>query len=232
MISFVIPVFNGSKILKENIAILTDYLNKNSIKDYEIILVDDGSTDNTVEIAKKLSNKRIRLIGYSKNRGKGFALKHSSEFVKGETVIFMDLDIPSQTDLNIIKKMIGSLKEDDLVIGSRYLEMSNVKRKRIRLFLSKVYRLSIDILFPSLSISDTDFGLKAFRTDVFNNLNSLIKDDRWSWDLEMLLLAKNKRLRIKELPVSWQEKGESTFGIFKGPLEQLVSTLKVRFRYF
>lgn len=230
MISFVIPVFNGSKILKENIAILTDYLNKNSIKDYEIILVDDGSTDNTIEIAKNLSG--IKLVSYSKNMGKGYALKHSSEFVKGETVIFMDLDIPSQTDLNIIKKMIGSLKEDDLVIGSRYLEMSNVKRKRVRLFLSKVYRLSIDILFPSLSISDTDFGLKAFRTDVFNSLNIQTKDNKWSWDLEMLLLAKKGNKKIKEVPVSWQEEGGSTFGIFKGPLEQLISTLKVKFRYF
>ncbi len=230
MISFVIPVYNGSKILRENINLLTNYLNKNFIKNYEIIIVNDGSIDNTTEIVQKLTNKKIKLIGYDKNIGKGYALKYSSKFIKGKNIIFMDLDLPSQIDLKIIKEIISDVEKCDIIIGTRHLPQANIKRKKLRAILSKAYKFSLVILFPKLNITDTDFGLKGFKTQIFKKLNQEIKENRWSWDLEMLILARKNRLRIKEIPVKWQELGSSTFGNFKGPLEQSISTIKIRLR--
>ena len=231
MISIVFPVYNGSKILKENIDLLINYLKKNSINDYEIIIVNDGSTDSTFSITKTIINKKIKLIGYTKNIGKGYALKYSSEFIKGKNIIFMDLDLPTQIDLKIIKQIIKDLKNYDIVIGTRYLSKSDITRKKTRAFLSKLYRLSLLILFPKLNISDTDFGLKGFKTVAFKKLNQEIRDNRWSWDLEMLILARKNKLRINEIPVNWKELGDSTFGNFKGPIEQLISTIKIKLEY-
>jgi len=231
MISFVISIYNGSKLLKNSVNNLVKFLNKNLIKNYEIILVNDGSIDNTLDIAKNLINQKIKLIGYNKNKGRGYALKYSSKFIKGEKVIFMDLDLPQQADIKIIKKMIQYLNSYDIVVASRHLKESKIKRKKIRLILSKLYVSLIKVIVPELNISDIDCGFKAFKRGVFNNLNKLIKENRWSWDLEMFILARKQKLKIKELPLVWQEEGESTFGVFIEPLKQLITTLRVSLRY-
>ena len=97
--------------------------------------------------------------------------------------------------------------------------------------LSKTYWLVLKILFPSLEIRDTDFGLKAFTQDNFIALNKNVREERWSWDLELLLLARRKGMKIKEVPVSWEEDEDSTFGGFKGPLQQFITTVQLRMRY-
>ncbi|MBI4158714.1 glycosyltransferase [Candidatus Woesearchaeota archaeon] len=229
MISFVLPVYNSSLIIKENVEILKKFLYEHKIKNYEIVIINDGSIDDTAAIAKSLDD--VKLVEYEKNVGKSYALKYSSNFVKGEYVIFMDVDLPSQMDLTAIKNIIAELKNFDIVIGSRYLPDSHVKRKKFRLFLSKMYRITLVVLFPNLKISDTDFGMKGFRKKEFVILNGLIQDDRWSWDLEMIIIAKKKNMQIKEIPVVWEEEGGSTFGNINGPLDQLASTIKLRMIY-
>ena len=85
-------------------------------------------------------------------------------------------------------------------------------------------------LFPQLKISDTDMGFKAFKSSVLKKLNNQIKEEGWSWDLEMLLLAREYGYSIKELPVNWSETGKSTFSLI-GQISQLYTTFKIKYRY-
>ena len=232
MISIIISVYNEEDILEKNIKILEKYFNSNIIENYEIIITNDGSTDNTAKISKTLINNHIKFIGYSKNKGRGYALKYSSKFINGKYILFMDLDLPSSMDLNAIERMIYYLKEYDIVIGSRYMKGSKVKRKIYRMAMTYIYRKIISLLFPFLKISDTDMGFKGFKTIVFKDLCKKIKEDSWSWDLEMLILADKIDYKVKELPVSWVEEGNSRFGNFIGPLKQLLATIRLIYRYF
>src|SRR3989344_8053637 len=120
MISFVIPIYNESEFINIYLNKLTDYLNKNLKENYEILIINDGSTDNIENISKKWINKRIKLISYKINKGKGFAIKYAGNFIRGNYIIMMDADLPSQINLKIIKKIKDKLKEKDIIIGSRY----------------------------------------------------------------------------------------------------------------
>jgi len=230
-ISVILPIYNGELIIQKNLEVLDNYLKSLDVK-YEIIIVDDGSTDKTIE-AIKSSGISIKLL-HQENQGKGSAFKSASKNIKYQYTIFLDSDLPTQLPMSIIQTMVEKLKDYDIVIGSRYLAASKVKRRASRLFWSKSYRLILAILFHRLNISDTDMGLKAFRTEVFQDLCKKTKEDRWSWDLEMLLHARKANKKIKEVPVEWIEQGSSTFGNFIGPLRQAFTTISVlkRFLFF
>ncbi|HLC63558.1 MAG TPA: glycosyltransferase [Candidatus Nanoarchaeia archaeon] len=231
MITFVLPIYNGAHLAERNLKRLCWFLTTQCVEGYEILLVNDGSTDNLEPVVSGLFCKNVRLIGYPKNKGKGYAIKYAANFVSGDIVVMMDADLPTQIDLHVLYEILHNTREDVIVIGSRYLSGALVKRKLSRFLLSKTYWLVLKILFPSLEIRDTDFGLKAFTQDNFIALNKNVREERWSWDLELLLLARRKGMKIKEVPVSWEEDEDSTFGGFKGPLQQFITTVQLRMRY-
>jgi dolichol-phosphate mannosyltransferase len=231
MISFLLPAYNAGIFIEENIKILRRFLLANFNNQFEIILVNDGSTDKTVFVANNLNFPELRVFDYAKNKGKGYALKYGSRHAKGAIVIMMDIDLPRQLDLNVISGAVSAiLTGNDIVIGSRYARNSKVKRKAYRLFISRLYSRLVNRLFPQLKVSDTDMGLKAFKANVLKKLNNQINENRWSWDLEMLLLAREHCYNIKELPVNWSETGNSTFSLI-GQMNQLYTTFKIKYRH-
>ncbi len=232
MISIVIPVYNEEDKLEKNILTLVNYMKRLNLKN-EIILSNDGSTDKSFDIIKKLSNinNNIKFINNNKNKGRGHALKRTCSSIKGTRVLFMDVDIPLTIDLRIIEKMIHTLKKYDIVIASRYMPNSRIKRKFYRSMLSKIYITLVRIIFPKLRIHDTDVGLKAFRKDIFISINGEIKSNGWPWDLEFMLEARKRKYTIKELPLCWEEKGKSSLNIFSTSYEQLLSLWRFRIRY-
>ena len=232
MISVIVPSYNEEKNLAVNLPVLERYLNTH-FRDYEVIVVDDGSKDRTRNVAEGLArkNSRIKMISYKKNMGRGYAVREGMRRARYNHLFMMDADMPTAMNLDIVREMLDKLKTNDVVIASRFIEGSSIKRKVHRAILSAVYRRLVKIVFQNFGISDTDSGLKAFRREAALEIAEKTKENRWSWDLEAMIFARKERLRITELPLEWNEDGSSTINLFIDPAEQFFGVMKTRLKY-
>lgn len=215
MISIIIPVHNEAVILRKNILIIKDYIEKNIGKNYEIIISEDGSSDDSEKIAKEIASKNTNIFSiHSKRRlGRGGGLKKAASYVKGDYIIYMDVDL--STGLDAIKDLVKELKKYDIVIGSRYIKGSTFVRSSLRLFLSRIFNFIRQLMFISLKVRDAQCGFKGFRKGVFLEINKKVRHDGWSWDTEFLIMANRDGYSIKEIPVSWKEGRKTTVRIIK-----------------
>jgi glycosyltransferase involved in cell wall biosynthesis len=233
MIHFVVPYFNNEKNLEENVLALYLFLEQNLGGGFELILCNDGSTDRSAEIAAALGRScpLIRLVGYMPNRGRGFAVRFAAETCPGEYLVFSDLDFPRTTGLEHILDMIRSLEDNQVVVGSRFLRQSRTRRILRRRAVSRAYRLLVRLLYPQLGIKDPDAGFKGFRLDSLKSMNRLSREDRWSWDLEMLAIARANGFAIAEIPINWDERHEgyvSSVHLFRDGWEEWTGMLRIR----
>lgn len=211
-LSVVIPAYNEESRITKTLQSVDQYLEKQNFE-YEILVVDNGSNDHTVEIVKKLEattvqNARIlEQPPVKPGNNKGNAVKKGIMAASGEYVVFMDAD--NATPVSEIEKCWPFLEAGfEVVIGSRYIDRSTVKIKQpwYRILLSRLSNSLIQfVLIPH--IKDTQCGFKAFRTEaaraIFNHLTIF----GWSFDMELLAIALKLSYRIKEVPVSWEEHG-------------------------
>lgn len=235
MIHFIIPIYNQGESVVDNISRLLSFLKVHLYEPYEIVLCDDGSTDDTLSQAKQLalSSKSIRVLGYKKNRGRGFAIKFAGNTCQGEYLIYFDLDFPKTTNLLKLMEMAKNLKENDIVVGSRFLAGSQTRRVPLRALISKIYRCLVYLILPELRIRDVDVGFKGFKRSCFKEVNLYSKIDKWSWDLEFLMIARAKKMKIKEFPINWNERYDgysSAINILKDSFEEFCGILDVRIR--
>lgn len=200
LLSLVLPAYKQEKTIKKDIRSLELALS-NLPLDHEIILVVDGYLDKTLEIAKKIKNDRLIILGYEKNRGKGFAIKHGVKAAKGDIIGFidagMDLD-PKEISLML---NIMDWNNADIVIGSKLHPDSRVTYPTSRKILSWGYRTIIRTLFR-LSVRDTQVGLKLFKRRVAKNVFSRIIVKSFAFDVEVLAVAQELGYnKIYEAPV-------------------------------
>jgi len=211
LLSLVLPAYNEEanldKCTKLTLEALDRFLNK---KDYEIIIVEDGSTDKTPEVAKKLAEKfdQVRYLHSDERLGKGKSLTMAFRKGKGRILAFVDVDLA--TDLQHLPELIKAVDEEgyDISIGSRLLPNSRVNRGIRRTITSKVFNKLVRLLLGS-DLRDHQCGFKAFRRDIFENLASEVKSDHLFWDSEFLVKAQNHGYRVKEIPVRWKDREES-----------------------
>jgi dolichyl-phosphate beta-glucosyltransferase len=198
---------------------------KNSLKGYEIIVVDDGSRDRTKEIAL---SKKVKVISYKKNRGKGFAVKTGFLAASGEYIGFVDAD--KSLKPIYIKRVFEKLKDFDVSIASRYLKNSEIKIKQplLRIIFSRIFNLVVAKFLFGLEIEDTQCGCKAMRREAALYLSKNTITDGFEFDVEMLWRAKLRGYKITEVPVVWEHDKNSTFSLKKGP-KMFLYLLKVRF---
>lgn len=203
----VLPSYNEAKILDANITKLVEFCRAN-LKEHEfkIVISDNNSKDNTAAIAKIICAKFIEVAYFFvPQQGKGNAIsipwqKYQDDF---EVFIFMDADLA--TDLKDMPVLIGEIEQgNDLVIGSRYLPDSQVKRTIWRKIISYGYRLVLRILLQT-KIKDMPCGFKAVKQAVIKKLVPQVREQTWFWDSELVYLAEKNGYKIKEVPVSWQE---------------------------
>lgn len=209
-LSIIIPMYNAQNI-KETLKEYTASLNK-LIKDYEIILVNDGSTNNCLKDAKKFKNKKIRIVGYKENRGKGYAIKYGFKFVRGDYVSF--LDSGGELDASQICSFMKIMDEEnaDIVIGSKRHRESKVHYPLMRRIMSRAYQAMNRILF-NLEVKDTQVGIKLFRKEVLDEIMPKIAIKRFAFDLELLVLANKFGFMIIEAPIVMKYKFESTINL-------------------
>ncbi len=204
-LSVVIPAYNEEKRLGKTLKRVDNYLREQE-ESYEIIVVNDGSSDQTVELVKELKKemKNLKLVDLKKNQGKGYAVKKGVESSLGRLILFTDADNSTPIEeLGNLKQTLRST-EAKVAIGSRYLKNSNVKRKqpRYRIAMGRVGNMLIR-LFLIDDIRDTQCGFKLFEHKAAREIFYFQKVRRFAFDMEALVVANNLGYRIVEVPVSW-----------------------------
>ena len=222
-ISIIIPAYNEEKRIGKTIRIFTDYLN-NTAYSYELIVADDGSTDNTVNLIKNLQKQipQLRLVCCKTNKGKGQAVRLGMLAAKGQIHLFSDAD--GATPITELPNLIAPIenKEVKIAIGSRYLEKSEIKKAQPlyrRVWSRLANKFVQKLLLPG--IVDPNCGFKAFDAVISHQLFSQCIVNEWSFDLEVLALAKKQNLKIAEIPVKWFHDEAS-----KGKITQLPREIK------
>jgi glycosyltransferase involved in cell wall biosynthesis len=228
-ISLFVPVYNEEKILEQNIRILSSELTKLTDQ-YELVIVNDNSTDSTSEICKRLSSAKIRVLTYENGPSRRENLGKAILTAKYDFIGFTDVDLA--TDVSYLEILFYLLKKYDVVLGSRYKGIKP-QREIWRLLISKIYNGFMQIYFNS-KIKDHQCGFKAFRKDAILQLLSEMGYDYtfkrgWFWDAELLIRAQRKDYNYIEMPVKWV-RGEKTTFQFKRELKMLGYVLKLRFR--
>ncbi len=200
-LSVIMPCYHGKEYLRHSIEELNGKLSS-FIKDYEIIVVIDGNDDGSLEYARKLERifKKLIVVGYEKNKGKGYALRFGLEHARGNYIAFLDADM--DYDPIALKWFLEEIKYYDAVIGNRRDKNSVFDYgSRLRVILSKLFNLYVNLLFPKLKIKDTQAGIKLFRNDVIKRVfqvMSYYKCERFAYDVLLLYTLKALNYSIKE----------------------------------
>lgn len=207
LVGLVIPLYNEENRLEPGLTSCLKYVNSHLAGPFEVILVNDGSTDGTLRILEGVRdlfpNIDILIVSYSKNIGKGFAVKTGVLESTAEKLIVCDADFSIK--LEQIDEFLSALDNYDVVIGSKKHAQTNtlVKQSPLRQFLGKAFTVLVNFTL-GLNYSDITCGFKGFRATAAKELFSKQKTKRWSYDAEVLFLAKRRGYRIKEIPVEWE----------------------------
>jgi dolichyl-phosphate beta-glucosyltransferase len=210
-LSVIIPAYNEEKRISTTLLSLNSYLlSKNYL--YEIIIVNDGSTDSTAEVVTKFQTNipNLRFINNKENRGKGFVVNCGMNIARGKYKLFMDAD--NSVKINAIENFLIEMNNGaDIVIGSIALTKAividhNPWYRRIFGTISKM----VTRLVALPGIYDTQRGFKLFNSKAANEIFPLQTIWRFGFDIELLVIARVKKLKIKELPVVWDNPSGST----------------------
>jgi glycosyltransferase involved in cell wall biosynthesis len=202
-ISVVMPAFNESEHIVKNLQEVVDTFSSFEY-DFEVIVVDDGSHDNTYLHAARVLLKHpefVRIVRYDKNQGKGNALIAGSAYARGEYVVFLDADMdlhPSQ--LPVFFELL-EIENADAVIGSKRHPLSDVNYPLIRRVYSAAYYALVRVLF-GLPLKDTQTGLKLFKAQVLRDIFPRVLAKRFAFDIEVLANAHRAGYKIVDAPVT------------------------------
>jgi len=225
--SVVIPAYNEEKRIEPTLKKAINFLDHNFDK-YEIIVVDDCSTDNTNKIASRYKKNNVKILRNEKNKGKGHSVKRGLLNAKYSLVLFSDSDLA--TPIEELGKFMNYIKEYDIIIASRNLKGSNIKVKQpvYRQLMGKTFPLLVNLI-ALRGFKDTQCGFKLFKTDVAKRVVSLQTFERFSFDVEILFIAKKLGYKIKEAPVVWIDKEGSKVNPIKDGIKMLIDLFKIRY---
>jgi glycosyltransferase involved in cell wall biosynthesis len=228
-VSVVIPVYNESARISRTLSEVLDYLRSRSQR-WELIVVDDGSTDGTAELVRRLCGDRpeTRVISYPSNRGKGYAVRQGMLAARGEYVLFTDADLSAP--IAEAARLLEPLERGyDVVIGSRALkrEWIEVHQSPFRETAGKLFNLFLRAA-TGLSFQDTQCGFKAFRRAAAQRIFPLQSIDGFGFDPEILYLARKLGHRTLEVPVHWAHSEGSKVSPLRDGMRMGWDLLKIR----
>lgn len=201
-LSVIIPVFNEQKRLG-NLSSVVDYFKKQKFS-WEVIIVNDGSTDKTLRLLNTLKKKlKFKLVSYTPNRGKGAAIKEGMLSAKGLYRFFLDVDL--STPITEFNKLVPHLKKYSIIIGSRKMKKSRIiiRQPIVRESLGKMFTKLSQIILQ-MEVSDFTCGFKCFSKKASEEIFSRQQINRWGFDSEILYIGKLRNHPIKEIPVEWK----------------------------
>ncbi len=227
-LSVIIPAYNEEKRIEKTLFEVQGYLSRKQYN-YKIIAVNDGSKDGTAEILNELRLKltNLEIIDNKENRGKGYVVRQGLLAAKGDWRLFMDAD--NSTLIEEIEKFLPYLKQYDIIIGSRGMEDSKIiiPQPLYRIILGKLYGLLVKIIVGLFEIKDMQCGFKLLNAKAVENILSKCQINGWSFDSEILIIAKKLGYKIKEVPVSWMDQPKTNMR-FGGMAKSILDLLKIR----
>jgi dolichyl-phosphate beta-glucosyltransferase len=206
--SIVIPAYNEGKRLAPTLEKVLAYVGQQGW-DAEVIVVNDGSRDNTAEIVGKFAevNPQVRLVENSGNRGKGYSVRNGMLKAQGEVIVFSDADLSSP--IEEMPKLLQAIADGaDVAIGSRWLraDLQTTRQSLHRQLFGRVFN-GLNRIILGLHFKDTQCGFKAFTRAAAQTILPLQQIERWGFDPEILFLARKFGFRVKEVPVRWGHVG-------------------------
>jgi dolichyl-phosphate beta-glucosyltransferase len=229
--TIVIAAYNEEERLPQTLKTIWGYLAKREVA-AEVVVVDDGSTDNTAGVVRSISPgmQGLRLISYPRNKGKGFALRTGVLCSLGKKVLVTDADL--STPIEELEKLDAALQAGaGVAIASRAVKGSRVEIAQpiYRVLMGKVFNLIVQVvLLPG--IWDTQCGFKLFRADVAKPVFAALTTDGFGYDPEVLYLAKRRGVKIAEVPVVWRHSAPTKVLPIRSSIDMFKHVVRVRFK--
>jgi dolichyl-phosphate beta-glucosyltransferase len=231
-LSVIVPAYNEEKRLLRTLTHIWDYFasERTDFRQVEILLVDDGSTDGTVRVAKDWGREMplFRILANGKNRGKGYSVRHGMLEARGSIALFTDADLSSPIEES--EKLFAAIRAgNDVAIGSRALDRSliAVHQSRLREIAGIIFN-GLVRFFIGLPFSDTQCGFKAFVREPSRIIFEQQRIERFGFDPEILFLARRRGLRIAEVPVRWAHDPATKVRVFHDSLAMFGDLIYIR----
>lgn len=219
-VSVVLPAYNEADSLEATVeATLSTLRSIDLVETYEVIIAEDGCTDETPAVAERLATEieSVHHIHSEARLGRGRALEQALELATGDVFVYFDTDLA--TDLSELEGLIAAVASDkyDIATGSRRLPESEADRTTERAIPSGVYNRLVRRFLGS-TVHDHQCGFKAFDRSVLESIVDEIEADHWFWDTEVLVRAQSQGYSVHERPIKWTERGDSKVNIIKDAL--------------
>lgn len=228
-LSVVVPVFNENKRLEDGFNHYYSYLKKQKYN-WELIFVDDGSTDNSLRLINKIKKDlpNITVLSYSENRGKGYAIYQGIQKAQGDYILFADIDY--SVSIETIEEFFDYFgKGYFVVIGSRRVEGSviAVHQNPLRETLGRGFTALVNMLiYPK--ITDATCGFKAFKNKTAKKIFQKVTIYGWAFDAEILFICRKLKIKLAQAPVTWSNARGSKVSLFRDILGSLKGIIKIR----
>jgi dolichyl-phosphate beta-glucosyltransferase len=216
-LSVVVPAYNEAQRILPSLDQIFEYLDRRH-PDHEVLVINDGSTDDTVAVVERTFGRRpaLRLLSYHTNRGKGYAVRFGALEARGDAVLFTDADL--STPITEVDKMLPLLAQGyDVVIGSRAHKNAEIREHQpfYREGAGKLFNVLVRMIV-GLTFHDTQCGFKLFRRATALPVLRQMTVDRFAFDVELLALAEAAGLKVAEVPVVWTNSPASNVRLLSG----------------
>lgn len=228
LVSIVVPAFNEAARIGNSIEKIDAFIRQSSMP-IELIVVDDGSHDNTADVVKSVQSKALRLVRNPENHGKGYSVRQGVLSASGKYVLFTDADLSAPID-ELNKLLDVALKEGaDVVIGSRALDRQYIEKhqSRYRELGGTLFNLMVRLLL-GLRLHDTQCGFKLFHREKSRRIFEQQTICGFGFDPELLFLAKRNGLTIRETPVRWSHAEGSKVKFLRDGVRMFLDLVRIR----
>ncbi len=229
-LSVIIPAYNEESRLGETLDTIHSFLKQQPYTS-QIIVVDDGSTDRTVEIAEEADIPELWIVKNERNMGKGAAIRNGIKAAEGEVVLFTDAD--NSSPIEEVSKLLEAINEGyDVAIGSRALPESNIEVHQPwhRETMGRIFNLLVRMIVLR-GIKDTQCGFKLFKKEVARKAFNEQKLSGFAFDVEVLILARRHGKTIKEVPIRWINSPASRVSPLSDALKMFTDLIRLRRLY-
>jgi dolichyl-phosphate beta-glucosyltransferase len=230
-ISIVIPAFNEQKRLPATLEAVLAYLSGRAWSSWEVIVVDDGSGDETAAVAERFAagHPGVRLLRNPGNKGKGFAVRHGMLEARGDWILFTDADLSAP--IGELDKLLATAEEKGaaVVIGSRALDRSliDVHQSLFRETAGRIFNFWM-WLFTGLPFWDTQCGFKLFSRTAARGIFTRQRIERFGFDVESLFLARKLGYKTIEVPVRWAHSEGTKVSMLRDSLRMFSDLIEIR----
>ena len=228
-LSIVVPAYNEAGRIGPSLRRALDYLHRRGLS-YELLVVDDGSRDATVQVAAGFAAEGVTVLRHERNRGKGGAVKTGVLASRGGRVLLSDADF--STPIEEVETLEARLADSPVVLGSRAVAGARVQKRQpfYRELMGKTFNRVIR-LFGVRGLRDTQCGFKLLRGDVARSLCAAMTIDGFAYDVELVWLAQRRGLPVAEVGVVWVNSPDSRVSPIRSSLEMLRDVVLMRWRH-